>query len=227
MYPSLRCRKARYWSRWLATWSPMSGLQAVYRVLTYGLGAQSWCSYVSWPMTVQSEHETTTSENHIHSINRITLYKHTWAALFCAARFDVDNSRFPPFLPSAPISSPLSAFVFMRPVPAIAGSMLWSWGLAELEGCMFSMLWEVCGECTWARRCSRRAGTNIRLARLHQSYLLLERTRRITNFALQHCPITEKSAYKRKSPGWWRAYWNRVLHGMRCWGKGRLHVDLS
>lgn len=83
----------------------------------------------------------------------------TWAALFCAARLEVDNSRLPPRFPSLPLSSPpLSpALVLIIPEPAMAGSMFWSCGLAEFDVCRFSTLSEGWPTCWTASRCSRRA----------------------------------------------------------------------
>lgn len=83
----------------------------------------------------------------------------TWAALFCAARLEVDNSRLPPRFPSLPLSSPpLSpALVLIIPEPAMAGSMFWSCGLAELDVCRFSTLSDGWPACWTASKCSRRA----------------------------------------------------------------------
>lgn len=83
----------------------------------------------------------------------------TWAALFWAARLEVDNSRLPLRLPSLPLSSPpLSpALVLIIPEPAMAGSMFWSCGLAELAVCRFSTLSDGWLACWTASRCSRRA----------------------------------------------------------------------
>jgi hypothetical protein len=53
----------------------------------------------------------------------------TWAARFCAARFEVDNSRFPVvFFGSLGLLAPFSA-VWLMLIPAMAGSMLlwWDW----------------------------------------------------------------------------------------------------
>jgi hypothetical protein len=70
-------------------------------------------------------------------INNRKQTERTCAARFCAARFDCDSSRFPPLRPSFRLSSPpLSAPVLiMPPGPPMAGSILWSWGLALLDAC--------------------------------------------------------------------------------------------
>ena len=81
--------------------------------------------------------------------------------IFWAARFDVESSRFPVFLPSlpAPLSSPpLSpGLVRIIPGPEKAGSIFWSRGLPPLEGRIWSRCCCECTCCRWGISCCAKA----------------------------------------------------------------------
>jgi len=132
-------------------------------------------------------------KNHFIASKSKRIKQHTWAARFCAARFEVDSSRLPPpFFPSLLSSPPLSpALALIIPVPAMAGSMLWSCGPCGLVGpgaWRFSILWVAWGFCTWASRCSRRADKR-QVSAPYRTWWYDSGL--ITHIGLRHSPVPE------------------------------------